>query len=155
MIILLGLGWQVSAPVQPLWTAHGKSVEKELVKWSEDYGKTEFVKTAESREFYRILNREGMAAGTLVLTTAPGRFDRFDLMVIIDPAGKISTIRILKYRSEYGSEISNKSWLSQFYNQPVSKFELHKNIDAISGATYSSRGLVEEINEVVKLFQTL
>lgn len=150
ILILVGLSGQVSIPEQPLWKAYEKQVGKELAKWSGSFDKTEFIKTSETREFYRILNRTGEETGTLVLTSAQGRFDRFDLMVVIDLNGRINLIKILKYRSEFGSEVTNKSWLSQFYVAPEHGFELHKNIDAISGATYSSHGLVDEINAILR-----
>ena len=153
ILILIGLGGQTATPEQPLWTAYGKQVAKELIKWSDTYDKSEYLKTAESKEFYRIWNHTGEQIGTLVLTSAQGRFERSDLMLVIDPAGRISLIRVLKYRSEFGSEITNKGWLSQFYVIPGKKFELHKNIDAISGATYSSHGLIDEINSILNLDQ--
>lgn len=150
ILIIAVLGVQAAIPEQPLWTAYHKQVDKELAKWSDTYDKSEYLKTADRREFYRIWNRSGEPAGTLVMTSAQGRFERFDLMVVIHPQGTVSFIRILKYRSEFGSEITNKGWLSQFYTNPDKKFELHKNIDAISGATYSSRGLIDEINSLLK-----
>ncbi|MFA5816758.1 MAG: FMN-binding protein [Bacteroidales bacterium] len=149
LIILLGFGGVSATPDQPFWAAYNKQVTKELTVWSDIFNKAEHIKTTDTREFYRILSRSGETAGTLVLTSAQGRFERFDLMVVIDPAGKISLIRILKYRSEYGSEVTNKKWLAQFYTKPDSTFALHKNIDAISGATYSSHGLIDEINFIM------
>ena len=149
LIILLGFGGVAATPDQPFWLAYNKQVTKELTTWSDSFEKAEFIKTTNSREFYRTLDRKGETMGTLVLTSAQGRFERFDLMVMVDPAGKIRLIRILKYRSEYGSEITNKKWLAQFYAKTDSSFALHKNIDAVSGATYSSHGLIDEINFIL------
>ncbi|MFA6126755.1 MAG: FMN-binding protein [Bacteroidales bacterium] len=149
ILIIAVLGSQAAIPEQPLWTAYHKQVDKELTNLSAAYDRSEYFKTADSREFYRIRNRSGEQTGILVLTSAQGRFERFDLMVVINPPGTIRFIRVLKYRSEFGSEITNKGWLSQFYTHPGKKFELHKNIDAISGATYSSRGLIDEINSLL------
>jgi hypothetical protein len=151
IFMMVVLGTPVNIQEQPMWTTYRKQVDKELLKWSTVYGKSEFLKSAGSREFYRIRNQNGESLGTLVLASAQGRYEKFDLMVALNPTGAISLIKILKYRSEFGSEITNKGWLSQFYIDPAKKFELHKNIDAISGATYSSHGLIDEINAILLL----
>ena len=154
IFIIILLNFQTAAPQQPLWSLYSTRINKELVKLSAGFEKAVFEKAEGGREFYRILSSSGDNTGTLVLTSAQGRFDRFDLMIVTDVSRRIKLIRILKYRSEYGSEITNSSWLTQFYCDPGQRFELHKNIDAISGATFSSRGLGEEVNDVmVKLAQ--
>jgi hypothetical protein len=149
LIILVSLGVAVNSPDQPFWTAHNNQITKELSAWSPTFAKAEYQKTSGTREFYRILDKAGETAGTLILTDAQGRFEKFDLMVVVDPANKISLIRILKYRSEFGSEITNKKWLAQFYNKPENTFVFRKNIDAVSGATFSTQGLINEINAII------
>ena len=62
---------------------------------------------------------------------------------------KIIDIKILKYRSEYGYEISNKGWLKQFYGKQKNHFEYRKDIDALSGATFSAQSLVNDINSIL------
>lgn len=127
---------------------HKKKIDKELGKWCEGISKLEPLKTIENREFYRIFNSENQNSGILILSSAKGRFEKFDLMLVITPSGKIDLIRILKYRSEYGSEITNKKWLAQFYKEESEEFIFRKNIDAISGATFSAQGITDEINAV-------
>lgn len=145
------IGGQAAVSGQSMWNSYGNQVSKEMAKWSVDFGQVECMTKEGHREFLRIKNNLGEPIGILVLTSAQGRFERFDLMLILNPSGKIDRIRILKYRSEYGSEISNKSWLAQFYIKPDSIFALHKNIDAISGATYSANGLIGEVNAILNL----
>ena len=128
---------------------HKKKIDKELEKWCEGISQLESIKTRDNREFYRIINSDNQNSGILVLSSAKGRFDNFDLMTIV-VSNKIDLIRILKYRSEYGSEISNKKWLAQFYNKPDEQFVFRKNIDAISGATFSAQGIVNEANDILK-----
>ncbi len=153
LIILFSLGAAAPISDQPFWVSHNKQIIKELTAWSPTFAKAEYQKSAGTREFYKILDKAGTAAGTLILTNAEGRFEKFDLMVVVDPSNKIRLIRILKYRSEFGSEITNKKWLAQFYNKPESTFVFRKNIDAISGATFSSQGLINEINTLLPLLK--
>jgi len=143
------MGAPSGIPDQPFWASHNKQIIKELTVWSPTFAKAEYQKSIGTREFYKILDKAGAAVGTLILTDAQGRLEKFDLMVVVDPTNKIGLIRILKYRSEFGSEITNKKWLAQFYNQPESTFVFRKNIDAVSGATFSSQGLINEINALL------
>jgi hypothetical protein len=84
----------------------------------------------------------------VVFSTVKGKFDNFDYMTIFNSSIEIIDIKILKYRSEYGYEISNKGWLRQFYNKTSGKFEYGKNIDALSGASFSAQSLVNDINAI-------
>jgi len=155
IIFISWLGLGGSTPDQPYWEAHNKKASKELIKWSKSFKNAEHIKTIEGREFYKLTSNTGLELGTMVLSSAKGRFDRFDLMTVLSSDGHVRLIRILKYRSEYGSEITNKKWLSQFYNKPEDHYIFRKNIDAVSGATFSSQGLIEEINQVLKVFSQL
>ena len=78
-----------------------------------------------------------------------GRYEFFDYMVMINKSTEIIDIKILKYRSEYGYEITNKGWLKQFYNKPGIRFDYRKNIDTLSGATFSAQSLVNDINLII------
>lgn len=139
-----------SLNAQTLGNSYAKKISKELRKWSDQFSAFELVKNQHSREFYDILDAEGEELGTLVLSSAPGRFEKFDMMTLVI-SGKIKLIRILKYRSAYGGEISNKKWLAQFYESPDSTFVFRKNVDAISGATFSVQGVINELNEIAAL----
>jgi major membrane immunogen (membrane-anchored lipoprotein) len=46
-------------------------------------------------------------------------------------------------------EIANKGWLRQFYSKPYTRFEYRKNVDALSGATFSSQSLVNDVNLIL------
>jgi Na+-translocating ferredoxin:NAD+ oxidoreductase RnfG subunit len=153
LFLIAGIGIAGKAPDPSFLETHKKLVTKELLTWSADYKSIEPWKAQGSREFYHILGSSGDTLGILILSDAPGRFDRFDLMVIADTLGTVKLIRILKYRSEFGSEITNKKWLQQFYTQGTGPFILRKNVDAVSGATYSSQGLVDEINAIRALIR--
>jgi len=106
-------------------------------------------KSIEGKEFYFFLSENGNDKSHVVFSSAPGRYDKFDYMIILSPDLVIKNIKILKYRSEFGYEISNKGWLRQFYDKPGTTFEYRKTIDALSGATYSAPSLVEDVNKII------
>ncbi len=105
--------------------------------------------TDSGKEYYMFESAEGKESATVVFSSAKGRYEFFDYMVIINQNTEIVDIKILKYRSEYGYEITNKSWLRQFYNKQGVSFEYRKNIDTLSGATFSAQSLVNDINKIL------
>ena len=149
-ILIMGTGSVTHAPDSPFLETYRKPVQKELALLWPGFGTIGPASGKTTRECYPVRDTAGKDLGRLVLTDAQGRFDRFDLMIVTDQSNAIRLIKILKYRSDYGSEITNKRWLGQFYGPRKGEFVLRKNIDAISGATFSSGGLVDEINAVLK-----
>ena len=78
-------------------------------------------------------------------------FEQFYFMTAFDAAKKIKKVRILEYTSDHGYQIANKGWLKQFENGE--RFEVGKNIDAISGATISVKSITKEVNNQLRILQ--
>lgn len=112
-------------------------------------GELKFTVTESGKEYYMFESAEGKESATVVFSSAKGRYEFFDYMVIINRNTEVVDIKILKYRSEYGYEITNKGWLRQFYNKPGIRFDYRKNIDTLSGATFSAQSLVNDINLIL------
>ena len=68
-------------------------------------------------------------------------------MIIYNDQKKIEYINILIYRSQYGQEITNKNWLKQFYKK-VKLFVYGRDIQALSGATFSAESITNKINKL-------
>ena len=73
------------------------------------------------------------------------KFEDFHYMCILDSKKRISLVRILIYRENYGGEICSHRWLRQFTGQTRTKFM----IDAISGATISVKSIQLSINNLI------
>lgn len=105
---------------------------------------------------FRIDNKTGDLEGYMVVSSAMGRFDLFDFMLVYDVLLEIQDLRILVYRSDHGSEIASRGWLKQFFNYPSNTmFVYGQNIDALSGATFSAKSLTTEINRITRLLSTV
>ena len=74
-------------------------------------------------------------------------------MVVYNLNHKVELIKILIYRSDYGSEITAKRWLSQFYNKTGDSLKYGSDIQAISGATFSAISLTKNINRINKILK--
>jgi len=132
-----------------------KKVEKEVFKCfnKENLLFLEINELSNKSElFFNIIDNK-KEIGVLVLTSAMGRFDKFDYMVIYNKDLEIEFIKILVYRSDYGSEITAKKWLSQFYKKKNANFRYGDDIQAISGATLSANSLTENIHRITILIR--
>lgn len=78
----------------------------------------------------------------------------FDYYIIFDTLARIQLVRIYNYQATHGYEVTSKGWLKQFegYNGTM-ELEAGQNIDAISGATISVYGIVQNVKEVSKLLR--
>ena len=132
----------------PMREVYKKAVDKNISALL-GYGEIKFLHTDTGKEYYSFRSTDERNTASIVLSSAKGRFENFDYMIVINPDYEIIDIKILKYRSEYGYEISNKGWLKQFYSKPGTRFEYRKNIDALSGATFSAQSLVNDINLII------
>jgi len=133
-----------------------KKFEKELDK----YFDSEFIHKKEIKElsnetdlFFNVFKGE-LNIGLVVLTEGKGRFDKFDFMIIYNTNYEIELIKILVYRSDYGSEITAKRWLSQFYSKQKDSLKYGSDIQAISGATVSASSLTENVNRINKIIRS-
>lgn len=144
-----------SVGVEPKNPEVYKKFEKELSKhYDIAYLKLEEIKQISNDIdlFYKI-SHDDENLGIAVLTSAKGRFDMFDYMIVYNLEREIALIKILVYRSEYGSEITAKRWLSQFYSKQKDSLEYGNDIQAISGATFSASSLTKNINRINKILK--
>lgn len=82
-------------------------------------------------------------------THSKGRYDYFDYMVIINTKFEVEKVKVLKYRSENGGEISSKKWLEQFIGYTTGYLHYKRDISAISGATISAMSISRDIPKVM------
>lgn len=132
-----------------------KKFEKELSKHydSETVAKKEIKEISNDNDlFFTVYDGEDKV-GFVALTSGKGRFDNFDFMIIYNTNFEIELIKVLVYRSDYGSEITAKRWLSQFYSKQKDSLKYGSDIQAISGATVSASSLTESVNRVNKIIR--
>lgn len=110
------------------------------------FEKTDFV------VIYRI-SRIGGDDFYAVFAQAAGRYEKFDYMITVNLDFAIEKIRVLKYRSEHGGEITSKKWLQQFENYSSGELRYKKEISALSGATMSAKSLTADVPRVLKILK--
>lgn len=77
-----------------------------------------------------------------------GEFEFFDYYCLYDSTMTVVQVNVFNYEASHGQEITSKGWLRQFIGHNAGKpLQAGKNIDAISGATISVNGIVDDIRE--------
>ncbi|MCB2211416.1 FMN-binding protein [bacterium] len=87
---------------------------------------------------------------------AMGRYEPFTFSLAVDTSGTLRAMKVLEYRSMYGGEIQTDGFLHQFLglNQP-DRIRVGQAIDAVSGASISSRSIAEETRYTLMAIQWL
>jgi len=112
--------------------------------------------TNTTSEIYSINDGVETHLGYFAISQGEGRFETFDFLVIYNHKKQIQKVKILLYCSTYGYEIGSKRWLRQFEDHKVNHhFKYTDDIQAISGATVSARGLTEAINRLNIIIQDI
>ena len=83
--------------------------------------------------------------GYVLSTEAKGRYDYFDYSVYYSEELVVKGVIVTVYRSTHGAAICQRKWLSQFNGYEGEELTLGKEIDAISGATFSAESVVKDI----------
>lgn len=75
-------------------------------------------------------------------------FEYFDYYIIFNQTLRVEQVRVYNYQATHGHEVGGKGWLKQFIGYTgVTKLELGKNIDSISGATISANAITYNVQE--------
>ncbi|MDZ7740932.1 MAG: FMN-binding protein [Bacteroidota bacterium] len=108
----------------------------------------------DKNSLYRVFS-DSLLLGYLIIDQAMGRYDPFDFLVIYQHDLKILKVEILKYRSAHGGEIASNKWLQNFEGGSGNDQQSFLEIDALSGASFSSNGLKEAVARIDKSMWSL
>lgn len=107
------------------------------------------------------LDEEGNAIGKIILSKPKGYAGAIEMLVGIDFKNKITKMKIVKQSETpgLGAKITKPEFLAQFENKTKDQLKLKKDsssgtIDAITGATISSRAIIKGIKDAVELSNT-
>jgi len=101
------------------------------------------------------VKRDEDILGYLLSTKTKGRFDFFDYSVVYSEKLTVLSMKVLVYRSEHGAGVCSKGWLKQFRGYSGGELKLGKDIDTVSGATFSASSLVKDAERCYRLMTAL
>ncbi len=159
--VIMGLTYQRTYPVR--FQAEKKEKEealKEMAPTASDPIKPAGLwKAADNKdhEYYRA-TAGGNPVADIAETAGKGYSSYIKMLVSLSPDMKISDVKVLDMNETpgLGDQVLEKSFLDQFKGKSLSQIVLIKgetkdNIQAISGATYSSRGVTNGVKDAVQM----
>ncbi|OGC22867.1 hypothetical protein A2310_00525 [candidate division WOR-1 bacterium RIFOXYB2_FULL_37_13] len=108
-----------------------------------------------SKEVYQGLSGKDII-GTVFFASPRGYSSNINMLVGIDSNAKISGIKIVSQNETpgLGTNVAKRSFLDQFLGKTANdQIEAKKDIDAITGATISSRAVCRGVREALNDFE--
>ena len=98
----------------------------------------------------------GKKIGVAIMETQPGKWGPVKYIIALDMTGKVKDLAVMMYVEQRGKPIARRSFLGQFIGK-TSEDEIivGKDVDAITGATISSRATAFAVKKVVALYETV
>lgn len=117
--------------------------------------KTEEVTENDTVSFY-FGTKDGKKTGVALMEMQPGKWGPVHYIVALDLAGKVTDMAVMSYVEQRGRPISTKRFLSQFIGKTSkSALSVGRDVDAVSGATISSRATAFAVKKVIALYETI
>lgn len=126
-------------------------------KWTlfKSLAKGEESKETDSLMFYFAM-RDGKKTGVALIEVQPGLWGPQKSIVALDLAGRVTNLAVMSYLGERCRPIATRRFLEQFIGKTSeSPLTVGKDVDAVSGATISSRTTAFTVKKVVALYETV
>ncbi|MDO9693363.1 MAG: FMN-binding protein [Candidatus Latescibacteria bacterium] len=96
--------------------------------------------------------RDGRDLGWAVTTDEIGLHEPITMLVSVTAGREVGPVRVLVFRESRGGEVRRKRFLAQFLGKTrADPLRLTRDIDAVTGATYSSRAVTAGVKRVLAL----
>lgn len=105
---------------------------------------------------YYIGTKAGKAAGAIMVSAGNGYGGPVNVLVSIAMSGQIRAVRLNGHRETVGigDKVENPQFLGQFVNKtPADKVTIGQDVNAVSGATITSRGVAAGVRLALANFQ--
>lgn len=100
--------------------------------------------------------KAGQKVGVAIIDDEPGKWGPVEFIIALDLQGVVTRVEVLSYEEKRGQPIARHSFLSQFEAKTSkSPLQVNKDINAISGATISSRCAVFAVKKAIVLYEEL
>jgi len=130
-----------------------EKINKEIFPEGEEFAEKE----ENGIKYFSVLNSEGEEIGRIFTTSSLGYSGYIKIKVGVNKNGKIKGIKILHHNETpgLGAKITEDRFLSQFKGKTVEELYLKKDksegkIDAITGATISSRAVTDGVRKLLE-----
>lgn len=92
------------------------------------------------------IQENSLNLGWLLADKTWGRYHEFEFAVVFDTNLRIADVFVLNYPASYGTAVTGRKWLKSFRGFSSDSIPVYgKDIDALSGATFSGTNLSESV----------
>ncbi len=100
--------------------------------------------------------KDGEKTGIALMETQPGKWGPVKYIIALDMTGKVKDLAVMLYVEKRGKPIARRRFLGQFIGKTsADPLMVKKDIDAISGATISSRASAFAVKKVIVIYETV
>jgi Na+-translocating ferredoxin:NAD+ oxidoreductase subunit G len=146
----------VNALTQPKIFAQSKQQEeKSLSEVLPDAARFEAVRSAAGEViYYKAYDKNNAASGVAFKTEGRGYSSPIEIMAGMDGEGRLTVIKVLSQNETpgLGNRISESSFISRFSGKDISGLG---SIQAITGATISSKAVIDSVKNKAEEIQSL
>jgi electron transport complex protein RnfG len=104
----------------------------------------------------RSIEGETNRLGYCVESTVAARSGPFRIRVLVDPALSVKQACVLSYAWERGRDVRKPRFTHQFEGKgPAAPLRIGQDIDAMTGATLSSKAMIAGVRDSIALLKTL
>ncbi len=101
-----------------------------------------------------LIKKDQQTIGYALEHTVKGKWGPIHYLLVVSPQGKILNIHILSYEEKRGQPIAKPRFISQFIAKSINNsIRLKKDIQGITGATISSRGITDGVRKLLTVFE--
>lgn len=95
-------------------------------------------------------------AGWVIVDNVIGKHEYITYAAGLSPHGQVIGVEILSYRETHGGEIRAQAWRDNFKGKTLEdEFKLDRDVPNISGATLSSRNVLDGVKRLLALQQVV
>ncbi|HEX8613985.1 MAG TPA: FMN-binding protein [Telluria sp.] len=94
--------------------------------------------------------REGAFLGWFIVDDVVGKHEFITYATALAPDGRVLGIEVLSYRETHGGQIRDMGWRKHFVGKTLADpFKLDQDVPNISGATLSSRNVLDGVKRLL------
>jgi H+/Na+-translocating ferredoxin:NAD+ oxidoreductase subunit G len=95
---------------------------------------------------------DGMLSGWVIVDNVIGKHEYITYGVGLTPDGSVTGLEITSYRETHGGEVRDAAWRERFIGKTLDdEFKLDVDVPNISGATLSSRNILDGVKRLLAL----
>lgn len=112
------------------------------------------VRQRETRQPVWRAEQDGKLLGWFIVDEVIGKHEFITYATAISPDHRVLGVEVLVYRETYGYQVRDAPWRSQFKGKTLADpFKLDQDITNITGATLSSRNVMNGVKRLLALTQ--